>query len=376
MGYSINQFKRDVGGGYDAINKPIPDPIKKYVDPATAYKSAQTKLNTKKPVKITSFKAKKDPFAPPRIAIDDKTLGNLYKNTAPELDPYANAPGGLNNIFNSGMGINKTFRENLSSYLDSASGDSWISSLFPNAMGTRGAGERITGVTPEEAKNKSNPYYKDPNATAPGGLNPQGMYPGSTTPDNKVTFPGEDKASWNGLIGADETAADAGSPIERRYALLQSNMRGQERAQQGMEQDALSRRFAAMGATNSGAAIKNMQVSRDVGAKRLGEQSNMLAAQQSADQQGAIEAANARNMQRQGLRMGSEEEMRNRSLEQAKIAEGSRQFEKEFDLNSKIASQNMAIARDALRSNSKGFIQGIFGELFGNISINSLTGGK
>ena len=143
-----------------------------------------------------------------------------------------------------------------------------------------------------------------------------------------------------------------------------------------MEQDALSRRFAAMGASNSGAAIKNMQISKDTGARRLGEQSNALAAQQSSDQQAAIEAANARNLQRQGLRMGSEEETRNRALEQAKIAEGSRQFEKEFELNSTIAAQNMAIARDALRSNSNGFLQGIFGEIFGKVSMNGITGGK
>ena len=356
----------------EPIKDKIPDPVKPFVDPQSTASGIQKVV--KKPKKVTKVTLRPNDITAPTLTLDKNTGKNISKNVAPIEDvlfPGTGTPGGVRSLFGSGISSDSTFRENLASFLDKASKNP----TFPNAFGNRGAGERLTGVTPQESGNKSNPYYRDPNSTAPGG-GPEGLYPGSTTPDGKVTFPGEDKSSWNGLIGADENAADAGSPIERRYALLQSNLRGQEKAQQGMEQDALSRRFAAMGASNSGAAIKNMQISKDTGARRLGEQSNALAAQQSSDQQAAIEAANARNLQRQGLRMGSEEETRNRALEQAKIAEGSRQFEKEFELNSTIAAQNMAIARDALRSNSNGFLQGIFGEIFGKVSMNGITGGK
>jgi hypothetical protein len=155
-------------------------------------------------------------------------------------------------------------------------------------------------------------------------------------------------------IGANESATAASEPIQRRYDLLNANLRGRERAQGGMEQDALSRRFASMGASNSGAALRNSQLQGNARSKLFGEQSNALAAQQSVDQQGAIESAMGRNLQREQLRAGENESAAGRSLSRDQMAQQESQFGREFGLNQYITAENLRMGREDKRERGRG----------------------
>ena len=118
-----------------------------------------------------------------------------------------------------------------------------------------------------------------------------------------------------------------------------------------------------------------MQISQDAAARRLGDQSNVLAAQSSAEQQAAIESANTRNMNREQLRLASDESMKNRNLDSVKLQEGSRQFEKQFSLDEKISNQNMKIAIETMKQNGQGMMQQFINQLFGTgLSWDSLSG--
>jgi hypothetical protein len=249
-----------------------------------------------------------------------------------------------------------------------------LNNAFPNMFGNRSVYERISGKRPDGGAYNNEQTTKDDAKNNPQG-DPQGFMPPETTPINEVTFPGEDKASWNGIISADEDRMSSEDPISRRYDLLRKNLRGQESAQSQMEQDALSRKFASMGASNSGAAIKNMQNSSNTAAKRLGDSQRQLDFQQGTDQQTAMESANARNIQRQGLRMSSEEGLRNRALNTAELKEGSRQFEKQYKLDETVTNENLKVARDVMRDNKVGFLGQLFTSIFGPMSMNGIFGG-
>ena len=180
----------------------------------------------------------------------------------------------------------------------------------------------------------------------------QGSGGGSPAPGSQVKSMSltQDAGSAPSISG-NESSSAATDPIARRYDLLQSNLRGREQAQSGMEQDALARRFASMGASNSGAALRNSQLTANAGAKRMGEQSNVLAAQQSADQQGAIESANARNLQRDTMRQGAYDSEQNRAVQREQIAANTALANKEFDQNQYVTGENLKMAREDQRSN-------------------------
>jgi hypothetical protein len=274
----------------------------------------------------------------PRIAIDKNTGKNIAKN----INPGSADPTGMTNAINRGVSKLST-KDNLSSGLNKIGNSVANSSVFgqigkkvfPNMMGGGSKGGQ------------------------PGAAPAEQQYSGSYKP---TSFSLSQDAATPSAIGANESTNAASEPIQRRYDLLNANLRGQGRAQAGMEQDALSRRFASMGASNSGAALRNSQLTANMGAKRLGEQSNVLAAQQSADQQGAIEAATGRNLQRDQLRAGENEAAAGRALSREQMSMQDRQFGQEFDLNKYITNKNLGMAAEEKRIQGRG-INSLFGML-------------
>lgn len=134
-----------------------------------------------------------------------------------------------------------------------------------------------------------------------------------TEPTYKAQY--ETRAGWQDTVGPNETAnTDA---IGRRYSALQQTLRSRESAQAQGEQAALNRRFAAMGALNSGAAIRSGRVQSDMSARREEDARNQLFAAQSGEEQGAWENAAQRNLGREGMRLQSQESMFGRNLQRS-----------------------------------------------------------
>lgn len=285
--------------------------------------SAPLKIGNK-PVPV---KAALTPPPLPRIAIDKNTGKNIARN----LNPGSLDPSGMTNAINRGVASLST-RDNLQSGLskigNSLANRSIVGGAFPSIMGGGSRGAQAAGGGGAPGAN-------------PGGSQVKGfsLSQNSATPS---------------AISGNEGNTAATDAIQRRYDLLQGNLRGREQAQAGMEQDALARRFASMGASNSGAALRNSQLQGNMSAKRFGEQSNALAAQQSADQQGAIEAANARNLQREQLRAGENESAASRALQREQMAQQESQFGRELGLNQYITDENLKMGREAERKQGRG----------------------
>jgi len=221
-----------------------------------------------------------------------------------------------------------------------------IKHVLPNLLGNRSFSERVTGKRPTGGAFEGE-QVTNPNAN---GMNPEGFIDGSVTSGDpnqsmyELNFP-MNLPSWKkeGVMGAAEDTTDT-SAIGRRYAALQSNLKASEQAKASQEQEALNRRFASMGASNSGAALKNQNILGDAAARRLGEQQNGLYAAQSGEEQAATESMRQRNLARDQLRLGSEGENNQNLLDVAKIKIGNAQFNDQLALDRAISTQNADLA--------------------------------
>lgn len=311
--------------------KSIAAPI---TNPVTTIKAA-VKPAVKAAAPVIKSAVKAPTISAPRVSIDKNTGKNIAKN----LNPGSLDPTGMTNGINRGIASLSTkdnLRSGISKIGNSLQNRSVIGQAFPNMMGGGSSGGQSSG-----------------GGSAPAAAAPQ------YNPSQFKGFSLTKDAGTASAIGANESNDAASAPIQRRYDLLQSNLRGRETAQAGMEKDALARRFASMGASNSGAALRNSQLQGNMSAKRLGEQSNALAAQQSADQQNAIEAANARNLQREQLRAGENESAAGRALQREQMAQQGGQWEQEMALNKYITEQNLGMAREDQRASRAGMVGGI-----------------
>lgn len=360
------------------------------------------------------------------LSIDEKTPENLAKNLEAPLIASSPDPVGTYQIKNM-LDRFKNSGQTWTDFIDTiATGGNPIQEKGAEQIfGSRSPGERITGKESTVDPWKQNPSAANPNNS--GGSDPFTAQDPNKTPSGqtKVTFydkspwesilgnytddPNvskigtEGKASYLNLVSQNEDPNAVQDPINRRYGLLQQNLAAQNAGQTRQEQDALSRRFASMGALNSGAALRNMSMTQDASSRRLGELSNNLAAQQSAEQQAATEAAYQRNMQREAQRLASEESMRGRNLqaqqsqqgafdtamqrnmtrdaqriasdqearalklEGEKIVEGARQSDLEYDLNKRISEANLKMQQKMLDNPGN-----IITSLFGNLSMENL----
>jgi hypothetical protein len=304
----------------------------------------------------------------PNITIDDKTPGNLANNT--------NFIVALNNLLTNGgvsNGINQIFKpinENLGSvgYQFGNMIYDMLGQKSPYESG-QDIGKQITtgakSIIQDIATN--NPQVFDPNTGRPK-VPSNGVVGGGY----EMAFPGRftqmDKASWEGMLPTDK---DPSGAIGKRYRLLQQNLAANEsRLGQG-EQEALNRRFASMGAQNSGAALRNSQLQGDISGRRLLEQQNALGASESGEKQAAIEARNQRALASAQMKIGSEDSRRaqNQALTQMEL--GNYQFEKQYGLaeremalNEIVVPANLEIQKEMLKINSQGVIEQLTKGLF------------
>lgn len=173
---------------------------------------------------------------------------------------------------------------------------------------------------------------------------------------------------------------DPSGAIGKRYRLLQQNLAANEsRLGQG-EQEALNRRFASMGAQNSGAALRNSQLQGDISNRRLLEQQNALGAAESGEKQSAIEAANNRALAQAQMKIGSEDSRRaaNQAMQQMEL--GNYQFEKQYGLaeremalNEQVVPANLEIQKEMLKISKQGVLAQILSGIGGEGGIKPIT---
>ena len=268
------------------------------------------------------------------------------------------------------LNTNDPFNVQFGNYINSVMGNGVPGSVAGRLFGGRSPGERVTGIEPEPATgDKSTIWTPNPQGVTGGGITGPnyGDKPTDVTPVDQVIFPSYDKAAWEGNLPKEEKPGDA---IDRRYNLLQQNLAANEsRLAQG-EQEALNRRFASMGAQNSGAALKNSQLQGDISNRRLLEGQNALGAAQSGEKQAAIEAANQRGLLQSQMKIASEEAKRANEIDIMKSKLGNYQFERQYGLASKELDINAQIANiaayqsiEVFKDNARGMIQQILAGL-------------
>lgn len=245
-------------------------------------------------------------------------------------------------------------------------GDQGVGRVFPNTFGNRSAGERIGGERPTGGNLPSSQITK-PNQIAQGMIPNEGVTgdqggPGGPGGTNAYTggiqFPDFSNPTWKtaGLSANEDTSnTDA---IQRRYALMQDNLRAGEGSLKQQEQDALSRRFASMGAGNSGAALRNSLLAGQASDRRFGEARNSLNASMSGEQQAAQEAMQQRNMAREQLRIASEEARQQGLGDVAKTKMADALSREEMDINRQITLASLQ-DRDLINRQNSDFLRAI-----------------
>lgn len=121
-------------------------------------------------------------------------------------------------------------------------------------------------------------------------------------------------------------------------------------AQKQSAQDAINRRFAAMGMGNSGAAIKQQRLIEDAAAKNLNAATADINAAEQAERARQFDITDARNYQTQereasqkyatGERLGSQEFARGERVETNAFARQMQEMQNAFAKGERISSQN------------------------------------
>jgi hypothetical protein len=268
------------------------------------------------------------------------------------------------------LGVKKSFKENVGDFTDASMSQGPAKGVSESFFGKRGPSERITGVVPTKG-----PWGQPraPGQQGPGG--PEGFAGGgeTTVDSNGIKIPGYKDAAAKGILSGPE-AADDGS-IGRRYQALNANLQASEGSQSVAEQEAINRRFASIGALNSGAALRNSRVQSDMSNKRFMAGRNELAAAESGEKQQAAEIAKQRNLQREQLALGSEEQRRSNELEGTKLEIGNSQFGKTLALNERITNLNADIQWQNHLDN-RDFLSQISMGIFNGSSLPTWMGGS
>ena len=221
----------------------------------------------------------------------------------------------------------------------------------------------------------------------PGGQNRLGLSPigGGDIDRNFGSLISADDISkdYESKIGANEDPNAAGAGVRGQFAALGSLAKMREGAQARTEQSAIQRRLAASGMSGSGAGMRMAQQAQGDSARRSAETGLGLAAQQFGAEQGAMEAATGRNMQREQMRLGAAEATAGRNMQREQMRVGTaesaagrtyatqleqrrgEQADAQMELDKNITAMNQATARKIERYNDSGFLSQIFGDIFG-----------
>lgn len=206
---------------------------------------------------------------------------------------------------------------------------------------------------------------------------------GSSAPLKGFTFTSETPfdsqfaANYGNTIGANEDVGAAKGNIAAKYASLGELNKLKEGAQNRMEQNAISRRLAASGMMGSGAGMRMQQQAQAESGRRAAMGNLGLAAEQAQAEQGASEAATARNLQRENLRMGAAESAAQRGFAAEQFKAQKELQQASFERDNQTILENQKIARDIQRYNDRGLIGQLFGDLFGGgqgVSTKSIFG--
>jgi hypothetical protein len=182
---------------------------------------------------------------------------------------------------------------------------------------------------------------------------------------------------YGSMIGANEDPNAVGAGIRGQFSALGSLAKMREGAQSRTEQSAIQRRLAASGMSGSGAGMRMAQQAQGDSARRSAETGLGLAAQQFGAEQGAMEAATGRNMQREQMRVGAAESAAGREFAVQQANRQAEQQAAQFELDKSITAENQKIARSMQRYNEQGMIGQLFTDILGKpLSFGSITGRK
>jgi len=202
--------------------------------------------------------------------------------------------------------------------------------------------------------------------------------------------------------------------LQRRYDVLGQQVQREERQRTGQEQEALQRRFASMGALGSGASVRAEQTAQEEGAKRFGQAklgietarlgeeqrfaeveegrqystAERIAAQKygSAERQASQKFASSEALkgrdfatsEREAAQIFTSKESGKAYTRQQKLLDKTQGFQakenalnrdltsRELDMNEWIATENLAIAKEALKAQNRGLLGGLWGDIFGS----------
>ena len=370
--------KKLIGGAQDFVDKTLVNPVKQVINPLLTTGSKQISTGAAKKAGnafsgkgissgfkaptsvITSVPKSKVPLKPPVTSLGKlpSTSSALASAKSSSLNPQGLAAGTWNGqvpTFKGNSYLEKRWDQGIAGFLNQFNmkddprsvlakiggtiGDQGVGKVFPNTFGNRSAGERIGGERPTGGNLPASQITKPQGMISNDGVadpgNPGGPN-GSNGNPGGIQFPDFANPTWKtaGLSANEDTAnTDA---IQRRYALMQDNLRAGEGSLKQQEQDALSRRFASMGAGNSGAALRNSELASQAADRRFGESRNSLNAAQSGEQQAAQEAMAQRNMARDQLRIASEEARQQGLGDVAKTKMADALSREEMDINRQI----------------------------------------
>jgi hypothetical protein len=196
-----------------------------------------------------------------------------------------------------------------------------------------------------------------------------------------LTFTGGDGSEFTGnyasSIGANEDPNAVKSSIANKYSALGELAKLREGSQAKTESSAMSRRLASSGMLGSGAGMRMQNQVQQESGRRMAQSNLGLAAEQAGMEQTASDTANARNIQREGMRVGAAESAATRGLQNASFQADKEFKTQQFDLDKATTLENQKIARDVQRYNDRGMIGQLFGDLFGGgsgISTKSIFG--
>jgi hypothetical protein len=202
-----------------------------------------------------------------------------------------------------------------------------------------------------------------------GGSSSSPASPNSVEALKGLAFSGGDGTNFTenyaSSIGANEDPNAVKSSIANKYSALGELNKLREGSQARGENSAMSRRLASSGMLGSGAGIRMQNQVQQESGRRMAQANLGLAAEQAGMEQTASDTANARNIQREGMRVGAAESAATRGLQNATFQADKEFKTQQFEMDKATTLENQKTAREIQRYNERGLIGQLFGDLFG-----------
>jgi hypothetical protein len=203
-------------------------------------------------------------------------------------------------------------------------------------------------------------------------LPPQTGNPANTTTDPGATqgSPPIDPGKTWGPESVASTPADYSAINNRFNELIADAQRKEGRNLQGV-QNALSRKYAALGMSGSGSSVGSLRLAAQDSARNM----SSIQSQMGAEKYGQMAQLDESNRQRD---FTAREAGKERMWKSAESGLDRALASKELDMNIKIATANMKIAGEMMKLNRRGLLDSITQDIFGgNIwgTVGGIAGG-